>query len=194
MNRQDKRSRKTVCAIRRTLLKQLCARPLREIRIVDLCAEADINRTTFYLHFSDTAEVLASLREEIIGRVLATQEPQVQFDHPSNPLPFLTACTDILDSYEYFREFVRTSASADAFLAQLKDSFAHQIFKTFSDTDPKADPKLLLVIRFLVAGVLEVYTEWLKTDQAFPLEAALQKCAPIVQAGQAILAEPEKDD
>ncbi len=190
MNKQDKRSRKTVSAIQRTVLKQMCSRPIGEIKIVDLCAEADINRTTFYLHFSSVNEVLAALREEIIERVFATQELHVQFDQPSNPLPFLTGCTDILNSYEYFQEFVRTSVNADLFLDQLKDTFAQKIFKTFTDSDPDTNPELLFVIRFLTAGVLDVYTEWLKTDHRIPLETLLQKCAPIVQAGQSILADP----
>ena len=52
---------------------------------------------------------------------------------------------------------------------------------------------MLFVIRFLIAGVLDVYTEWLKTDHHTPLDVVLQKCAPIVQAGQTILADPAKN-
>ena len=52
MNRKDKRSRKTVSAIQNTLLQLLCSRRVREIKIVDLCTAADINRTTFYLHYA----------------------------------------------------------------------------------------------------------------------------------------------
>ncbi len=193
MNKQDKRSRKTVNAIQQTVLKLLCTRPINEIRIVDLCMAADINRTTFYLHFASVGEVLASLQKEIIERVYATQELQVQFDQPSNPMPFLTCCTDILNSYEYFQEFVRTSVNADLFFAQLKDGFAHKLFKTFIDSDPDTSPEMLFVIRFLIAGVLDVYTEWLKTDHHTPLDVVLQKCAPIVQAGQTILADPAKN-
>ena len=61
MTKKDKRSRKTVRAIQDTLLRLLCTKRLREIRIVDLCTEADINRTTFYLHFCGLGDVLGSL-------------------------------------------------------------------------------------------------------------------------------------
>ena len=57
----DRRSRKTIGAIQNTTLQLLCTRRLGEIKIVDLCMAADINRTTFYLHFRNIREVLASL-------------------------------------------------------------------------------------------------------------------------------------
>lgn len=53
MNKKDKRSRKTVSAIQSTLLELLCTKRVQEIKIVDLCTAADINRTTFYLHFPE---------------------------------------------------------------------------------------------------------------------------------------------
>ena len=57
----DKRSRRTQRIIQTTMLELLCTQPMTSIKIVDLCTQADINRTTFYLHFSSIADVLAGL-------------------------------------------------------------------------------------------------------------------------------------
>ena len=75
MTKKDKRSRKTVRAIQDTLLRLLCTKRLREIRIVDLCTAADINRTTFYLHFCGLGDVLGSLRAKISSTISLRSEP-----------------------------------------------------------------------------------------------------------------------
>ena len=69
MRKEDKRSRKTIKAIQDALLRMLAEKRLSDIKIVDLCKNADINRTTFYLHFESTEQVLLSIREEIVKRI-----------------------------------------------------------------------------------------------------------------------------
>ena len=190
MGRRDNRTLKTVKAVQTTALKLMCRKRIGEIKIVELCAEADINRTTFYLHFDSVAGVLESLKNEIVERVFSESEQggTIDLTHIENPLPFLTACTDVLNSYEYFEEFVRGGPNADMFLTDLKDSFAQRVFRSYVDSDGKNAQDAIFVIRFLTAGVLDIYTEWLKTDKQVPFLTILSKCAPIVSAGQNILA------
>ena len=189
MGRRDKRTLKTVKAVQTTALKLMCRKRIGEIKIVELCAEADINRTTFYLHFDSVAGVLESLKNEIVERVFSESEQggTIDLTHIENPLPFLTACTDILNSYEYFEEFVRGGPNADMFLTDLKDSFAQRHLGKGGTVDGDGVEALGKVLG-VTAGVLDIYTEWLKTDKQVPFLTILSKCAPIVSAGQNILA------
>ena len=123
MNRKDKRSRKTVSAIQNTLLQLLCSRRVREIKIVDLCTAADINRTTFYLHYAGITDVLDELRDEITERVFAATDPTTDFLDPQDPLPFLTTATGVFETYPHFADFIRHSQDADVFLTKLKNEF-----------------------------------------------------------------------
>lgn len=189
MIKKDKRARKTVRSIQDTLLRMLCRTQMRKIHIVDLCTEADINRTTFYLHFRGLEDVLASLRQEIVENIFERgTDDVIDFDMPRNPLPFLTICTDVLASYEGLGEFVRLSADADMFLTQLKNEFASHIFSRYTQARGAIGGDALCVFRFLTAGVLDCYTEWLKSDRRVPFEEVLGTCAPIVSAGQKVLA------
>ena len=74
MNKKDKRSRKTARAVQNALLRLLCERRIDEIKIFDLCTAADINRTTFYLHYAGITDVLDELRDEITERVFAATD------------------------------------------------------------------------------------------------------------------------
>ena len=85
MNKKDKRSRKTARAVQNALLRLLCERRIDEIKIVDLCTAADINRTTFYLHYTRIGDVLDELRDEITERICRESEAQFDFSVPADP-------------------------------------------------------------------------------------------------------------
>lgn len=192
MNRKDKRSRKTVSAIQNTLLQLLCSRRVREIKIVDLCTAADINRTTFYLHYAGITDVLDELRDEITERVFAATDPTTDFLDPQDPLPFLTTATGVFETYPHFADFIRHSQDADVFLTKLKNEFTAKLCRRYLQSCENGEENAECaecVFRFLTAGVLDTYTEWLKSDRSVAFSTILAKCAPIVAAGQEILAK-----
>lgn len=189
MNRKDKRSRKTVSAIQNTLLQLLCTRRVREIKIVDLCTAADINRTTFYLHYAGITDVLDELREEIADRVFTATDHTTDFLDPQDPLPFLTTATGVFETYPHFGDFIRQSQDADVFLTKLKNEFTAKLCRRYAQSCENGVERAECVFRFLTAGVLDTYTEWLKSDRSVSFTTILAQCAPIVAAGQEILAK-----
>ena len=182
----DRRSRKTIGAIQNTTLQLLCTRRLGEIKIVDLCMAADINRTTFYLHFRNIREVLASLCNEIADRINADKRAAA-FPKMGGTLEFLTSCAAVIGNFEYFEEFVRKSADADVFLTSLKNVLADRLYAHFCELYANVQLEAKCIIRFLTGGVLDIYAEWLRTDKTVSLETLLNLCAPMVRAGHDLL-------
>ncbi len=66
--RDDRRTRRTVNALQKSLIKFLLKKPLREITITELTEAADISRTTFYLHYTDISDLFSSLEDDIYRR------------------------------------------------------------------------------------------------------------------------------
>lgn len=147
----DRRSRKTIGAIQNTTLQLLCTRRLGEIKIVDLCMAADINRTTFYLHFRNIREVLASLCNEIADRINADKRAAA-FPKMGGTLEFLTSCAAVIGNFEYFEEFVRKSADADVFLTSLKNVLADRLYAHFCELYANVQLEAKCIIRFLTGG------------------------------------------
>lgn len=67
-NPEDRRARRTRRLLRESLLELLEEKRFGEISIRDVTDRADVNRTTFYLHYTDTAQLLRSVEEELLGR------------------------------------------------------------------------------------------------------------------------------
>ena len=56
--KNNRRVRFTRSALREALIDLILEKPLVSITGKDICARADINRSTFYLHFKDVTDIL----------------------------------------------------------------------------------------------------------------------------------------
>ncbi|MFR0923580.1 MAG: TetR/AcrR family transcriptional regulator [Butyricicoccaceae bacterium] len=64
--KNNRRVRFTRSALRESPDRPDLEKPLVSITVKDICARADINRSTFYLHFKDVTDILRTTEDEII--------------------------------------------------------------------------------------------------------------------------------
>jgi AcrR family transcriptional regulator len=60
----DRRVKYTREALKKSLIELMKTKPFQKITVKELCERADINRATFYTHYSDTAELLEQIETE----------------------------------------------------------------------------------------------------------------------------------
>lgn len=63
--KMDRRVRKTRKQLREGLARLMEKKSIRDIKVKELVEEVDINRSTFYLHYSDIYDMLAKIEEEL---------------------------------------------------------------------------------------------------------------------------------
>ncbi|WP_306663957.1 TetR/AcrR family transcriptional regulator [Robertmurraya korlensis] len=68
----DRRKRYTKMVLKESLMNLLKQKPISSITIKEVCELADINRSTFYAHYSDQYELLYSIEEEFIEGMVHT--------------------------------------------------------------------------------------------------------------------------
>jgi len=62
-------------AIKRSFLKLLEERPLRDITVKDVVQDCGVNRNSFYYHFKDIPALLEEIITECADRIIASQGP-----------------------------------------------------------------------------------------------------------------------
>ena len=60
----DRRVRKTKAQLRQGLARLMQKKSIKEITVKELVDEVDINRSTFYLHYTDIYQMLEKIEEE----------------------------------------------------------------------------------------------------------------------------------
>lgn len=65
--RQDRRTKYTRMVLQDSLIELMKEKPIAKITIKELCEKADINRTTFYAHYTDQYDLLQKIGEETLS-------------------------------------------------------------------------------------------------------------------------------
>ena len=76
--KNDRRVKYTKAALKQSLLEQMRDRPIEKLTVKDICERADINRGTFYAHYSDPRDLLSQIEEELMSEILKSVERSLQ--------------------------------------------------------------------------------------------------------------------
>ncbi len=66
----DKRAQKSRSSIINTFLEIRSKKPLEKITVTELCKKADLNKSTFYVHYHDIYDLSEQLETEVIDSIL----------------------------------------------------------------------------------------------------------------------------
>ena len=78
--KMDRRVRKTKAQLREGLARLMQKKSIKEISVKELVDEVDINRSTFYLHYTDIYQMLQKIEEEAMQNIT-----EVMQNHPIDP-------------------------------------------------------------------------------------------------------------
>lgn len=67
--RMDRRVKYSLMVIKESFIQLLKQKPISKITVKEICDTADINRATFYAHYTDQYDLLHRIEQELIGGV-----------------------------------------------------------------------------------------------------------------------------
>ncbi|MGQ5709640.1 TetR/AcrR family transcriptional regulator [Lactobacillus sp. PSON] len=81
VRKTDRRTVYTINVIKEAFIKLINKEPYSKITVAQLCREAEINRSTFYLHFDSIDDVLDAVLDDAL--LLTKTSPTVDFENQS---------------------------------------------------------------------------------------------------------------
>lgn len=76
----DRRVKYTKMVLRESLLTLMQTKPISRITLTELCRTADINRNTFYSHYSTVKDLLSSIEQELYTEVKDSIERSLKIE------------------------------------------------------------------------------------------------------------------
>jgi AcrR family transcriptional regulator len=67
---EDQRVKITKLLLKNSLIDLLFEKDMSQITVKEICLQAEINRSTFYSHYSDAYDLLESIQEEYLNNIL----------------------------------------------------------------------------------------------------------------------------
>lgn len=158
MPKQNPRVKYTRDALRGALLQLLQEKPVKHITVTDVCARADINRSTFYLHYKDVYDLLDQMESDLIGEMGNTflSVPD------ESPEAHIVAMLRIIAAHRELCLAILSDHGNPQFVKRLgqmtREGFLHHWRGMF----PKAPERLLVLIySFTISGSSAVVEQWL---------------------------------
>jgi AcrR family transcriptional regulator len=145
-------------------LRRLLARkPIEQVRVTEICREADVSRPTFYYHFEDKYDLMAWM---ICQSALDTDILSVE------------SAAKALDEMRRDRIFFKRAyedRSQSPMWAHMLEYFARHYTDLYEElTDHKPDAQASYSIRLYCYGTLGMTREWLLTDSRLPAETVVR--------------------
>ena len=94
----DRRVKKTKKQLRLALMHLMTQKSAKSISVRELAEQADINRSTFYIHYKDVNDLLLHLEDEMAERLSELCRRHDPRDSMTGDYPFLT------DLYAFIQE------------------------------------------------------------------------------------------
>lgn len=92
----DRRVKYTKMVLRESLIKLLQTKPISRITVKELCELADINRATFYTHYTDQFDLLRKISDELIADITSYLDSGLKADE-TGLLEMLTMIFEYID-------------------------------------------------------------------------------------------------
>ena len=190
MNKKESKYFNTAAKMDKALLELLEKKDFEYITIKEICDKAGVNRSTFYLHYENTVDLLNEATRYVLDEFLAYFEEyktgsspdpenaelsELVFIRPECVIPYLTY---IKENQRVFKTSVKHFGMM-GFETYYEKLFRHIFDPILERFDvPKAERQYMM--KFYLTGVTAIAMEWLKNGCRDPIETIsdiIIKCA-----------------
>lgn len=170
--------------IKESFIGLLLEKPFEKITVTDIVKRADINRGTFYAHYSDINKLTQAIEQEILD-VLCNLLLELDYiNFIDNPLPLFLKISEHLDKNKDLIYALLNSTNTNTFIYKLPDLISKQLLSYDNlNQNSKSDPLFIEKCHFYAGGAASLYSAWFNgsltgnlTDVAYTLsEIVLSK-------------------
>ena len=171
----DKRKQKTISCIKQAFM-QLCKDNVAsQITVSKLASKAQINRTTFYLHYQSVNDVMQDIDNDLKVRISSYVDAiDIDAVYESCYATF-TRLTDKLNENVPLRNYIFDSCSSSAVLDKLKKVITEKTIYGIIEVYPSLTyEQLKFPSTFLIAGIADTYAEWTHSDKSVTLDELIK--------------------
>lgn len=170
LEKKDRRIGKTQASIRNALITLILEKEILEITVKELAERANINRKTFYMHYSSIEDILDKIENEIIDKLLFILERYDFFDSQFDIYALFRSLNDVInEDFELYQRLV-FSNSYTFLIIKVKKVLKDTILEKYNDKLNMSKDLYNLYAEYTASGVMSLYIEWFKTNSKLSLE------------------------
>lgn len=161
----DRRVRKTKAQLRAGLARLMQKKSIKEITVKELVDEVDINRSTFYLHYSDIHQMLESIENELMNEVAQViEEYPLDSVENDNAYPLIERIFTILYDNKDICIALLGSNGDMVFAGRIEKMVAETVLKQLSGKFDTDNRDVEYAYAFCLNGCVGMIKTWLSSE------------------------------
>ncbi len=188
--KNDLRVRNTKKRLRQTFAQIMSEKPLQSITVAELCVRAEINRSTFYAHYSDIYDLQQKLELEIYAEFQTTLSQVALTDNHSEdkvPIFMLTIFSFLKRNADMCAVFLGPHSDRQ-FVMNLLDTAKETTMVQYGQLYKKASThQLELFYTFIAYGCIGLLEYWMKNKFQESVEEMAQLANQMIMKGASFL-------
>ena len=160
-NKVDRRVRRTQEQLKQAMTQLLQEKPAREITVRELTERADVNRGTFYAHFTDLNDMLEQMENEVLAEFEKLLDRHAPDDLARDLTPLLAEVFAFVERHRGLIPTFLRQQTADRFLQRFSQVIYDKCLREWAGLYPLGDvsgPNYYL--EFVVAGTVNLVRTW----------------------------------
>lgn len=163
--KNNRRSDNTRKKIKEVFIELLGSKTINKITVKDICRKADINRSTFYAHYSDVYDLFQKIVKEKQQSIkLLLSEPEIGTSRPLTEQKLEKLFKFISQNSDFYRVFLNDLNNINEIERSIAASWNQDIKAMLSKYKKKPEAEMQYRFEYFRSGLLAVVRKWLNKN------------------------------
>lgn len=163
--KEDRRIRRTQRLLKESLAELMSEKSFNNITIKDITEKADLNRGTFYLHYTDTYGLLKAMEQDVLEDFQEMIDNYLHMGPPKDLMPVLSPVIHyIVENRDICSTLFENNASGD-FFTKFKNLIHKNALELAEELYPSCRSQYFeYFFEFAICGAAGILRKWLDMD------------------------------
>lgn len=176
MGKENQRTRLTKKLLKDALITLMQNKPVSKTTIKEICEVAELNRSTFYLHYTDQYQLLEDIENDILKN---TADHMENFRKNSETQIYLSAFFQYIKDHRQIFRILLVDHDTYEFQAKLTEQTLYYLRELCGNPQTDARTKYLYI--YLMQGSSSILKEWIRSDFDVSAEELALYCTKFVK-------------
>ncbi len=152
-------------------LELLGEKEFDRITVTEIAERADLNRRTFYAHYSDVRAVMDEIEERASEQIIGFIREINSIEFWTDPISLFTQITDYLKKDQYMYRIMLNASTSASFVTRLQREFADYMRTLpYLPAELRQTQDYLNRAYFYAGGIANLYVMWFRGELGGTLE------------------------
>ena len=185
---RNRNAQRSINLLEEALTSLLATKPYEKITVSDITRKADLNRGTFYAHFSSIDDLMRQTMDDLTDKISSSFGSVLNETFLDDPMPLLAKIGDVMTESPELTKKLVDSDRLEPFFTALFGRVTELLHERVRQAYPDAGTFPLKMVDFLVGGIVHVYHCWLVGDYGMEsIEQVNEHLCSLVRATGAVV-------